>query len=440
MRRWPLFLIAFLGLLPPLHAELTLDDLKDRQDAMRRTVRAAHPATVGILFPESSGAGSGVIVREDGLVLTAAHVSGDADRDVTIILPSGERLPGKTLGAYRSLDAGMIQITAERRSFPVVPVGKSEDLELGQWCLAVGHPGGFSEERSAPVRLGRVLDKDANGFLVTDSTLVGGDSGGPLFDLQGRLVGIHSSIGFELEENRHVPIDVFHEHWDAMRSGEVVGNLFDWVRQDTPFLGIITNPGDEVPDDRVGAHIAQVIDGSPAQEAGLEVGDCIVEANGRTIENGRQLIRSIRRKGIGDTLDLKVLSADGATRAIAVTLGAFRDFQEQLRRTPPDDPEPNPDPEPRRGFLGVALTQGDDDAVTIAQVLADSAASEAGLKRGDVLLQADGQKVEDVSTFIESISERAPGAVVDLVVVRDSGLVRVKVTLAERPPNTEQPE
>lgn len=156
-------------------AELTLETLRKRQEQMRTTIRTAMPSVVGIEFPNAGdGSGSGVIVSADGLILTAAHVSGESNRDITVIMLGGERLPGKTLGAYRSLDAGMIQVEVNNRSFPHVPLGDATALEQGQWCLAIGHPGGFVKDRTPPVRLGRLLSLEENGFLLTDSTLVGG--------------------------------------------------------------------------------------------------------------------------------------------------------------------------------------------------------------------------------------------------------------------------
>ena len=117
--------------LAPAWAELTLESLRERQKQMRTTVRTAMPSVVGVEFPNGGGSGSGVIVSEDGLILTAAHVSGESGRVVTVIMLGGERLPGKTLGAYRSLDAGMIQVQVENRSFPHLHLGDAASLQRG---------------------------------------------------------------------------------------------------------------------------------------------------------------------------------------------------------------------------------------------------------------------------------------------------------------------
>ena len=302
-------------------AELTLEKLRERQKQMRTTARVAMPAVVGIEFPNTGGSGSGVFVSEDGLVLTAAHVSGESGRDVTVIMLGGERLPGKTLGAYRSLDAGMIQVQVKNRSFPHVPLGDTAALKQGQWCLSMGHPGGFVKERTPPLRLGRLLSLDENGFLLTDSTLVGGDSGGPLLGLEGRLIGIHSSIGISLAENRHVPISTFKDQWKLMKAGEIAGQLYDWNRREHGFLGVQIDPLSAPAD------ILSVIEGSPAQTAGIRMGDRIITLDGKPVRHASSFLQRLENFKPNDEVTLKIHRADsGTTEALAVKLKHRRDF------------------------------------------------------------------------------------------------------------------
>lgn len=403
-------------------AELSVEVLKERQKAMRRAVEIAQPATVGIVFPQSSEAGSGVIVSEEGLILTAAHVSGRSGRDVTVILPSGERLPGKTLGAYRSLDAGMIQIQAEKRQFPSVALGDSSALETGQWCLALGHPGGFLKERPAPVRLGRVLDENVNGFILTDSTLVAGDSGGPLLDIEGRLLGIHSSIGYDLAENRHVPIHVFREHWDLMLSGQMQGRLFDWLRRDVPYLGVIVEPSRP---DEPGALVRQVVPGSPADEAGLQPDDRILRVDGRELTQGSQLAQIIRGRQSGDTLVLNVSTPGSGVRDLRVSLKSRHDRQDALE----DRAQEGPD-EP--GFLGVRLER-EGRFVVIKDLLPGSPGERAGLRRGDTIIQYDALPMNALEEFVLYVEHLSSGDKLTLVVEREGELHLRAITLGSRP-------
>src|ERR1700758_5044418 len=115
-------------------------------------------------------------------------------------------------------------------------MGKSTSLTKGQWVVSIGHPGGFRPNRTPVVRLGRVLEANAN-LIVTDCTLVGGDSGGPLFDLDGKVIGIHSRISSGLAFNFHVPVDTYRTTWDRLVKGDVWGG-----GRTGPYIGVVLNP------------------------------------------------------------------------------------------------------------------------------------------------------------------------------------------------------
>ena len=198
---------------------------------MAERIRAA---TVGIINQSLSahgagmGEGSGVVVSEDGLILTVGHVLGKNGSELTVVFPDGRRAQAKSLGADFTRDAGMARIT-DPGKWPHVEVGKSADLKPGQWCLAIGHPGGIQQGRTPPLRLGRILATPGPNspmpFLQTDATVISGDSGGPLFDLDGKVIGIHSNIGLGVTENRHVPVDVHREKWQDLLAGKQTGEM-----------------------------------------------------------------------------------------------------------------------------------------------------------------------------------------------------------------------
>lgn len=184
-------------------------------------------ATVAIVIPGGS-MGSGVIISEDGLVLTAAHVVPEAGGEIVIVLADGTQVAGKALGVNRGIDSGMAQITTEG-TYPTAPVADSDTVWEGDWCIAFGHGGGVQTDRPAPMRLGRMLHvtsaSKATRWLTTDCTVISGDSGGPLFDLQGNVIGIHSNIGMSVLVNRHVPISAFHAQWDDLATaGKEIDN------------------------------------------------------------------------------------------------------------------------------------------------------------------------------------------------------------------------
>ena len=221
-----------LPLVLKLHtAPENVDDLTSIEKHVQRVIERVNPAVVGVIV--GPGQGSGVIISEDGVVLTAGHVSGKPGQTATIILPDKTRLTAKTLGQNKAIDSGMIKIEPDpknpNRKFPFIDMGKSAELKSGQWVLAIGHPGGFRPNRTPVVRVGRILR--ANPFLIqTDCALVGGDSGGPLFDMHGKVVGIHSRIGGkEITENVHVPVDTFRQTWDKLAKGESWGGALGSV-------------------------------------------------------------------------------------------------------------------------------------------------------------------------------------------------------------------
>jgi serine protease Do len=285
-----------------------LEDLKAIQAQVKKVLEKVVPCTVGIR--NGGGQGSGVIVSEDGYVLTAGHISNDPDKTVTIILPDGRKVKGKTLGANRDIDSGLIKIT-DKGKYPFVEKGKSADLKKGQWCLAVGHPGGYQNGRTPVVRLGRILDH-TKFFIRTECTLVGGDSGGPLFDLNGRVIGIHSRIGGTITANIHVPIDTYEDTWEKLAKGEVWGNMFG--KSSLAYLGIKADPVSKE------CRIISINPKSPAEKAGLKVDDVIVMLDGKKIASFEDLVRVLGRKKPGDRVDIEVVR-DEELMSLRVTLG-----------------------------------------------------------------------------------------------------------------------
>jgi serine protease Do len=267
-----------------------LEDLKAIEDQVEKVVKKVLPCTVGVRIAERQG--SGVIVSKDGYVLTAGHVSIEAGQELTLVLSDGKTVKGKTLGANRGIDSGMIKIEGNRE-WPFAEMGKTSDLKPGQWCISCGHPGGYRIGRTPVVRLGRLL-RVGNRTLVSDCTLVGGDSGGPLFDMEGKVIGIHSRIGDALVANVHVPVDTYRDTWGRLAKGDV------WVDNEQPWLGVQGEP------DRKDAVISDVLKGSPAEKAGLKPKDVIKKFNGDAVGDLDDLGERILKKKPGDEVTLEV--------------------------------------------------------------------------------------------------------------------------------------
>lgn len=293
-----------------------LNELKSLQASVKNVVDKCTPSTVAVLYGPS--AGSGVIVSEDGLVLTAAHVIRDYEapkkgalegkampftsgKAVKIMLPDGTRVDGKTLGINAGEDSGMVQITTKgpnNGKWPFSPVAKSGDVQKGQWLVTLGHPSGPKEGRAPVARLGRMLGSDKH-IIRTDCTLVGGDSGGPLFDLQGRVVGIHSRIGPTLALNYHVQSDQFKNDWDKLVAGEWVDKPA--AAKVSAYIGVVF-PDDEEED----AWLKDVVEAGPAEKAGLKPGDTIFKFNETVVKSVKQFRKLMESTKPGDKVKLGV--------------------------------------------------------------------------------------------------------------------------------------
>jgi serine protease Do len=247
--------------------------------------------------------GSGVIINAEGYVLTAGHVSGAPGRDVRVILHDGRVVKGKTLGRNIGIDSGLIKIT-DKGKWSFAEMGSSKDLKAGQWCIATGHPGGYQQGREPVLRFGRV-SRSADDVVRTDCTLVGGDSGGPLFDMNGRVIGIHSRIANRLTDNFHVPVQTYTETWSHLASG------VQW-----PGEGIIGVTGEDV---KEGCKVADLTSGYPAEKAGLKVGDVITKVEGDKVASLAELVIALSKHKVGDEVTLHFLR-DGQARSEKVKL------------------------------------------------------------------------------------------------------------------------
>ncbi|QDV70949.1 Putative serine protease HhoB precursor [Rosistilla carotiformis] len=255
--------------------------------------------------------GSGVVITSDGYVLTAAHVAMRPGQQALMTLSDGRQVHGTTLGMNRHVDAGLIKIDdpVPDEGWPFATLGSSSGVTPGTWCIAVGHPGGYEPDRGAVIRIGRVLVKRETS-LVTDCALIGGDSGGPLFDLNGKLIGVHSRIGNDVTDNLHVPIDHYDEHWTRLARGELWGHLPGF----RPRIGVQGRKLDER------AVIEVVGQGSPAAEAGILPGDVIMTFGEVTIADFESLKSAVAGTMPGEHVQI-VLERDGVRKRMILVVG-----------------------------------------------------------------------------------------------------------------------
>lgn len=282
-----------------------LQDLANLEKKVSEVALKAMPATVALVSEELGSSGSGVIISPDGLILTAAHVI-QGVKDVTVVFPNGKQTQGKVLGANYSKDIGMVQIE-EKGTWPYMEQGASRPLQAGDWVIAMGHAAGYDAGRTPPVRFGRVMSKGPGNFLTTDCKLIGGDSGGPLYDLNGKVVGINSSIGMALQNNNHAGIDGFKTDWDRLIAGEAWGELQmnPLANPEMPVLGIRMGEsrGRGVP-------VELVESGTPADTAGILRQDLIRGIDGVTVRNAKDLLEALAKRQAGDKVKVEVLRDD----------------------------------------------------------------------------------------------------------------------------------
>lgn len=290
----------------------TMADLVAIQNALVASLPQVRRATVSISL--GKGFGSGVIVSPDGLVLTAAHVTAGVDKELTVILNDGTKLKAVSMGLVSNTDAAMMRIT-EEGEYPYVEINRDNDYKLGHWIFALGHSGGFDKERGPVVRLGRIL-KDSETTLHTDCKVIGGDSGGPLFDLSGQLIGIHSRVAKSMEQNMHVPMREYLKHWDEMEENKFLGDGPFAKRpvKGTGFLGFGSSDTDE------GLVVGKVLQDGPADRAGIKAGDIVVEIDGQEIPDKAAMKAVLKEKSEGDLLVVTV-SRKGKNQKIEVKLG-----------------------------------------------------------------------------------------------------------------------
>jgi serine protease Do len=321
---WFSFGISLLPAAEPIHELSDLTNLESKVESVSQRVL---PATVALLSEKTGSSGSGVITTADGLILTAAHVIQGAE-ELLVVFPDGRQVTGQVLGANYSKDIAMVQIR-EKGPWPFVEMGASKPLIAGDWVIALGHSAGFDAGRTPPVRFGRVVSKGPGNFLTTDCTLIGGDSGGPLFDLDGKIVGINSSIGVALTNNNHAGIDGFKDDWERIRGGEAWGKLSmnPFANPEMPVLGIgmgLLRRGQGVP-------VESVVPQSPSAAAGVRVGDIIQSLDGTTIADGNQLLQVLAKKQPGDKVKLGV-RRDRRDLMLEITLAkreSLFDFEER---------------------------------------------------------------------------------------------------------------
>ena len=371
------------------------------------------------------GLGSGFIVSPDGIIMTNAHVVRDA-REVTVKLNDRREFRAKVLGSDPKTDIAVLKIDAS--NLPVVPLGHSNDLKVGEWVLAIGSPYGFDSTVTAGVvsAKGRSLPDDSNvPFIQTDVAVNPGNSGGPLFNTRGEVVGINSQIysqtgGFQ-GLSFAIPIDL---------AGRIKDQIVATGKASHAKLGVTVQEVNQGFADSFklatpeGALVANVERGSPADKAGLKSGDVVRKVNGQRIIASADLPALVGTSLPGDKISLDVWR-DGKIVSLTATLGNAADKVAEVAKS---------DGAAGKVKLGLALRplQSDEkrEAGISAGLLvedAGGAAANAGVQPGDVLLSVNGRPVNTVEQVRDVVDKSAKS--VALLIQRGPDKIFIPVRL-----------
>lgn len=367
--------------------------------------------------------GSGFIVSSDGYVLTNNHVVEGAD-EIIVRLNDRRELPATLVGTDPRSDMAVLKIE-NGEDLPVVQIGKSEDLKVGEWVFAIGSPFGFDYTVTAGIvsALGRSLPSENYvPFIQTDVAINPGNSGGPLFNLDGEVVGINSQIytrsGGFMGVSFAIPIDdamnVFRQIRDkGSVSRGWLGVLIQEVNRDLAESFGLSRPR--------GALIAEVMADSPAQAAGLQAGDIVLSYDGEEVELSSDLPPMVGRTPVGETANLTVLRG-GKEMELQVEIGRLPEQGSQQASAPAGDSSgPASAPlgmmvEPLPSKLAESL--GVESGVLVNNV-ARGPAAEAGIRPRDVITEINRQNVSSVDEFREVVRGLPEGKAVSVRIVRE---------------------
>ncbi|OOG27216.1 serine peptidase [Thioalkalivibrio denitrificans] len=381
--------------------------------------------------------GSGFIITEDGYVVTNHHVVHGAD-EILVRLSDRRTFSAEVVGSDPKSDVALLKIEAE--DLPTLKLGNSEDLQVGEWVLAIGSPFGFDHSVTAGIvsAKGRALPTENYvPFIQTDVAINPGNSGGPLFNMDGEVVGINSQIysrtGGFMGLSFAIPIEMAMEVVEQIRTQGYVsrgwlGVLIQEVTRDLADSFGLSRP--------TGALVARVLPDSPAEAAGLQVGDVILSFNDIEVPRSSALPPIVGRTRVGEPAQVEILR-DGERLTLEVTIAELPPDDELARRTPDAEPD---GPTDTARLLGMDLEPVPDEmrealdleagGAVVARVT-EGPAREARIQRGDVLLMINNQRIESPRHFAELVNALPADARVPVLVQRGQGPVFLALRLPE---------
>jgi serine protease Do len=377
----------------------------------------------------SEALGSGFVISEDGYIVTNNHVIDKAD-EIEIEFFSGKRLTAKLIGTDPKTDIALLKVESDT-PLPFVPFGNSDLMRVGDWVIAMGNPlgQGFSVSAGIISAQGRALSGTYDDYLQTDAAINRGNSGGPLFNMDGQVIGVNTAIlsptggsigiGFSMASNVVTKVVAQLKEFGETRRGWLGVRIQDVTPDVAEAIGLA---------EAKGALITDVPDG-PAKDAGLVAGDVITSFDGADVSDTRELVRRVADAPVGEAVRVVVMR-DGETQTLSVTLGR--------RETAEGEPVPAAAPAPEEaktadvlGLTVLPLTPesaeqlglpADSEGLIVGEVDEVSEAYAKGLRAGDLITEAGQQKVVRVKDLQDRIQEaEAAGRKSILLLIRRAG-------------------
>jgi serine protease Do len=365
--------------------------------------------------------GSGVIVSSDGYILTNNHVVEDSD-EINVTLSTFEEYQATIIGRDPKSDVSLIKIKP-KADLPFATFGNSDKLRVGEWVIAIGNPFGLQQTVTAGIvsAKGRSINNESYGnFIQTDASINPGNSGGPLFNLKGEMVGLNtaifSSTGGNIGIGFAIPVNMAKNVFAQLKDeGKVTrGWLGVMIQQVTADLAEKFNL--ERP---IGALVGQVVPDSPAEKAGLKPGDVIISYNGKEVSQMSMLPAMVANTNVGEKASL-VLIRDGKKQNFTVEIGRLEEEEAILADTATGTSR-------KLGMTVQELTpkiaeslgiEGDHGLI-VTDVAPDSAAAEAGILRGDIILEINREKIDNVAQYLKALQDTKENKSLLMLIQRD---------------------
>lgn len=363
--------------------------------------------------------GSGFIISADGYIVTNNHVIDGAD-EISVRFHDGETLDAELIGRDPKTDVALLKVEPKDNDLPFVKWGDLDSARIGDWAMAIGNPFGLGGTVTAGIVSARNRDINQgpyDDFIQTDASINRGNSGGPLFNLDGDVIGINSAIyspsGGSVGIGFAIPSGI---------AQSVVDQLKEYGRTRRGWLGVhIQTVTEDIADSvgldsSTGAMVAGVSDESPAKDAGIKQGDVILSFDGKEVESMRRLPRIVAETKIGKDVDV-VIWRDGKKQTVQVELGELEEEVVAASAAPSEGGEAPVIAEAELPALGMKVANVDDalrqrynlaegtEGVIVTDVASDSYAAEKGVRPGDIIIEASHSSVtnvEDVTNAVKS--------------------------------------